>query len=260
MEGLDTWDSTRIAVVGDLHANLTATARVLRSAATDGCDTVVSVGDLGVSWPGDGDRFVNWLDRQLGSYGLRMVFVDGNHEGWPHLSELRGALPGATHQLAERLVWADRGARWEWSGVRFGALGGAYSIDAERREAGRNWWPELEQPSDDDVTRLAAAGPCDVLITHDAPAEVPLLSRWPDGSAPEVAARTARQLISDAVVHTDAHTVFHGHWHHRHDTRVRIAAGAVDVCGLGSDGGEHRDLWVACDVASLAPRSLAAAA
>lgn len=259
MDALEDWDSARIAVVGDLHANQAVTARTLAAAAADGCGTVVSVGDLGVAWLGDGDRFVNWLDHQLAVHDLTMVFVDGNHEGWPRLAELRGDQPGRLHRLGERLVWADRGARWCWQGVRFGALGGAYSIDAYRRHAGWDWFPDLEQPDAAEVARLVEGGVCDVLVTHDAPSEVPLVSRYPEGCDAEVASRAARELVSAAVVGTDAATVFHGHWHHRHDTRVRIGAGAVDVCGLGSDSGALDELWVAVDVAALAPVALAAA-
>lgn len=260
MDGLDSWEAARIAVVGDLHANAAVTAAVLAAAAEDGCDTVVSVGDLTVAWPGEGRRYLGLLDRQLEAHGLRCVFVDGNHEDWPLLAELRRRGEGRrTHPFSERVVWADRGARWEWSGVRFGALGGAYSIDAHRRRDGLDWWPELEQPTAGEVAALAAGGGLDVLVCHDAPAEVPLVSRWPEGSTAEVASRAARHLVSDAVAHTDAAVVFHGHWHHRHNTRVRIAAAAVDVHGLGADSGELGDLWVAVDVAALAPRALAAA-
>ena len=231
------WDRPeieRVGFVGDLHGNLTAARRALQWCRVRGAQLVVQVGDLGVYWPGDGDRVTSGLDRVLERAGLSMVFVDGNHDGHERLSQLRGGGPGRVHQVGERLWWADRGARFHLGTVRFGALGGAYSVDAGTRTAGVDWWPDLEEPTARDVARLGTE-PLDVLVSHDAPAQVPLVSQWPVGSRPERASWRAREAVSAAVGATGAGLVVHGHWHHRHDTGVDIAGRRVRVLGLAGD-------------------------
>jgi hypothetical protein len=78
------------------------------------------------------------------------------------------------------LDWADRGAVWEWCGVRFDAFGGAVSIDQEWRTAGLSWWA-TEEIKDAEVDRLidrAGPGGVDVLLTHDAPCYPPAFRPW----------------------------------------------------------------------------------
>ena len=68
------------------------------------------------------------------------------------------------------LDWADRGAVWSWHGVRFGALGGAVSIDRSVRVENESWW-STETITDLEVDTLIARAPdgLDVPVAHDAP-------------------------------------------------------------------------------------------
>ena len=66
-----------------------------------------------------------------------------------------------------------RGGRAVIDGLTVGGLGGAFSVDYEHRIEGKDWWRN-EEPTSEEATALSADGPLDLLITHDAPAGVPL--------------------------------------------------------------------------------------
>lgn len=131
---------------------------VLRAAACSGHPkTIIHVGDLAVLWPAanDNDKFTKVLKRRLDEHNLTLVFVDGNHDVHPKLR----ALPvneDSFGVINGRLLYAPRGHRWNWSGIRFGALGGAYSVDRRSRKLGKSWW-EGEETSKADVCRLGRA-------------------------------------------------------------------------------------------------------
>ena len=63
--------------------------------------------------------------------------------------------------------------------------------------------------------RLIAGGPIDILITHDAPADVPLTSEF--DLPPEIASRAERTriLLREVVDSLAPAHVFCGHWHQR---------------------------------------------
>lgn len=67
-----------------------------------------------------------------------------------------GESPEGFLSLSDRVQWIPRGCRWVWNGVRFGAVGGAFSVDWRRRTPGDSWWPDHENVSDTDIERLGS--------------------------------------------------------------------------------------------------------
>lgn len=121
----------RVLVAGDLHGVSWDTEATIHHALAEGCPLILQLGDFGF-WPATaaGDYFLQWLDDLLEEVRLQLWFIDGNHDNHRALDELAaGSLDPV--RLTERLVYLPRGARWTWHGVRFCALGGAASIDAE---------------------------------------------------------------------------------------------------------------------------------
>lgn len=157
--------------------------------------------------------------------------------------DLACTLPAAADgfvDLTDRCVYLPRGHRWTWNGVRFGALGGAFSIDWRERRVGTSWWPE-EVTTAKDVEKLGS-GPLDVLVTHDAPEGVPLSGlRLPVED--QVRTDAVRSLVADAVKATSPALVLHGHWHRRHSFELswpigidgRLEWGHAQVEGLASN-------------------------
>ena len=173
----------KLLFAGDWHGDEDWAAEVLDHAAKEGVAWVVQVGDFGFGFyrlgddptePGDWAPrcpFARHVSRLAAEAGVPVVFIDGNHDNHVLLARLaehrdpvgaEGFVPVEDH-----LYWAPRGHRWEWDGVRFGALGGGYSADRRWRTKGLDFWTE-EVTTASDVTRLGP-GPLDVLVTHDGP-------------------------------------------------------------------------------------------
>jgi hypothetical protein len=140
---------------------------------------------------------------------------------------------------------------WEWCSVRFGALGGAVSIDQEWRTEEISWWA-TEEITDLEVNSLIErAGPhgVDVLLTHDAP----LL---PDGISPlanpekRVACDRSLNQVLRAVDAVDPQVLLHGHYHKRYSGLY----GTTRIEGLASDeqSSRHGESWLILEVPSLA--------
>ena len=212
-------------MAGDVHGNEEWAWRALAAAKQAGLDMLIHVGDLQVLWPGD-EAFTDVLELFLEQYGVNMIFVDGNHDVHPRLRALpRG--PGGFGIIGDRLLYAPRGHRWTMGGRRFGALGGAYSIDRGRGKINLDWWLE-EEVEQADVARLGSE-PLDVLVTHEVPAGVSVATAFNLPDWLELETYRSRLLVREAVHATKPSLVFSGHWHQRltallpnTDTRVHV--------------------------------------
>ena len=217
----------RILLAGDWHGNREWAAISLETAARAGCQVVLQLGDFGL-WPGREDAWLDHVDRHASTAGVSVVWIDGNHENHDALDRWRheaGEQAGLV-AMRDRVLWATRGARWEWQGVRFGALGGAVSIDRFLRKRGVNWWPQ-EATTQADVDRLGDV-PLDVLVTHAAPTTVtPSYRRLPLPEDIIADARRVRDLLDQAVSRTEPPLVVHGHYHQRtrHEADGRVVEG-----------------------------------
>jgi hypothetical protein len=213
-----------IMVVGDVHGDLGWIKQLIERAHQLGVDTVLSVGDWGIGpWPGDrpGSRFGPKTERIAAKNGVTVYVVPGNHENYDTISALT-ARPDGWLELTEHVLVAPRGHRWSWTDVQFGALGGAFSVDWRHRQTGRDWWPEAEEVRPEDVEKLGS-GELDILVSHDVPAGVPLVSQ---GSIPDVdfvRAEVSRDLLLDAVRRTRPELVLCGHHHQRLSCTLPVA-------------------------------------
>jgi Icc-related predicted phosphoesterase len=234
-------------LVGDSHGDFEFIVRALRVARREGCDALVQLGDFGL-WP-DGPRrkkhgeiVLNdrWLDTVATSakqHGVPIRFLDGNHDAHPLARAAYDKHPG-THIRPIRngwLDWADRGATWTWCGVRFGALGGAFSIDGAHRTPGIDIW-DTETTTDADVELLTNRGQLDVLLTHDAPYGVHVPTRQKLRPILQELSDENRLRISRALESTRPSLNVHGHFHSDHQSMVDHGDGThTRVIGLASN-------------------------
>lgn len=207
----------KLLVLGDTHADTVFTRSAVEMAAQLGCSRIVQVGDFGF-WPSfsGGQEFLSRIRKGLHKHQIELSFVRGNHEdheALDHLDQCHGPDSLLTPEgfVVVRkpkhgaIYSMPRAGNWEWDGVRFGCLGGAYSIDQRYRTKFVDWFPQ-EMPTMDDVERLS---PCDVLFTHDAPQLLlpPLGDHRDDEGAPSGAA------VRAAVARCRPTLLVHGHWH-----------------------------------------------
>ncbi|MDA8331220.1 MAG: metallophosphoesterase [Candidatus Dormibacteraeota bacterium] len=243
-------DPARLLIAGDTHGNYLHWKNVLLPAAREHqVDRIVQLGDFGY-WPltGEGLDYLAWLSAELDDDDLMVVFVDGNHEDHKALLQLP-VRPDGFVEVTDRILWAPRGHRWTWQGVRFLALGGAYSIDRHERklDSGRWGWFKEEVISPEQAKLAIAGGPADVLLTHDAPVgALPQVTVYgPVKFLPGVQQSAGR--VREVAEATNPKLLLHGHWHQFQ--QLRLPGQDTEVIGLSTDG--TRRSWMVLDLPGL---------
>lgn len=219
----------RVGLAGDWHGSGNAARHVLHGFAREGIDTVFHVGDFGVGWPGLGKRYaeaVDWLCDQL---GIVLYVTPGNHENWDYVD----ALPYENGQgwIGHRIAVLKKHTRFELDGRQFLSLGGAPSIDFDRRYQGVSWWPN-EALRGGDVMRAERdaenLGPVDVMLAHDAPSggtdEVQRIVDHPNprmwSEAGLQYAAEGRALMTACFRAAQPKFFAHGHYHVKGEKKV----------------------------------------
>lgn len=262
--GIEPPATGKLVVAGDWHGNAAWARHVIEQTAALGIDTILQVGDLGVLWPGDvGNTFAFKVQRELNRHGVRLVFVDGNHDNHPALRALPrdtagfGVITAKTKGggRLDLIRWAPRGHRWTWPGsggrqVRFGALGGAFSVDHRHRRAGRDWWPGIEEVEPQDVETLGLE-PLDVLVAHECPTGAAPQSAMRLDPHDEAQSRVSQDLLRTALTATRPRLMFAGHWHQRRvfEIDVHNDAGPTVLHVLNMDG--EAQSWAVLDLEDL---------
>jgi len=235
--GVDPW---RVLLAGDWHGNLGWALRVVDHAADVHAEVIVHVGDFGI-WQGSaGMKYLRRLDQRLTERGLRLVFIDGNHENHDLLATYPVGADGTT-PITATIRHLPRGHRWVWHGHIWLALGGATSLDRDVRVPWVDWWPG-EAITAAQAARVIADGPVDIMLCHDAPAGVPRLEQRigpnPQGF-PAAALRSAHQhrmLLRAVVDAVRPCQLWHGHYHWAYrDELVLDGSHRVQVTGLDMD-------------------------
>lgn len=148
-------------------------------------DILIVTGDFGFVFFGE-KRYLSERNRldALARKPYQILFVDGNHEGFPYLlsypEEIRFGAP--VRRIRDNIFWLQRGYVYEIGGHSFFVMGGAYSMDKAFR---LNWsqlhgeqaWFREELPSAEEYRRAAEnlrarEMTVDYILTHTAPRSV----------------------------------------------------------------------------------------
>ncbi|MGW8178407.1 MAG: metallophosphoesterase family protein [bacterium] len=218
-------------MAGDTHADVKHVEYLFRTAQRTGCDTIFVLGDFGY-WPRTkgGREFLDKIHYLTFLNDISLYWLDGNHEDHDSLDQMVDgwesffAMPLGDAGYNERFIYIPRACRWEWDGLSFMAMGGAFSVDRCNRTLGESWFKQ-EMISDDNV-RAATWNDLgvDVMFAHDVPSRVPILDQlWIRKSLrfkvlPE--AQHSRDQLEQIVnvVHPDVY--IHGHYHLDYSCRV----------------------------------------
>ena len=231
----------QVMFVGDTHADLFRTYRILDEAHRRGIDTIFQAGDFGF-WPNinGGSFFLNGISNRAVELGIEVHWVDGNHEDHWSLE----SLTLDAHEPIEyhpNLIWHPRGSTQTFNGIKFLFFGGAVSIDKGYRTLGVDWFPD-EVPSNAQIMKALEATKVDVVLSHEAPLSVDLQGHF-RGIASDGVRRDAvnfRRYLEMIREELQPATWVHGHWHVRQDTEV----GTTTVYSLGDNTGELRDQFI----------------
>ncbi|MBQ0064485.1 MAG: metallophosphoesterase [Firmicutes bacterium] len=181
-------------------------------------DYVIICGDFGCIWYGDktDDFWLKWLD----SLPWTTLFIDGNHENFDLLYQfpVKEWHGGKVHEIRPSVLHLMRGQVFELDSKKIFTFGGAYSLDVEYREMGKNWWRE-ELPTISEINEARKNlkennYEVDYIITHDIYLSHPLSKRLPKGMCLYNENQYDLQLFLEELkneVHYDAW--FHGHYH-----------------------------------------------
>lgn len=202
-----------LGIFGDWHGSGWAITAI-RSAAREGVSTMLHVGDFGLDWPGaKRGRYEAKVNKYLVDARITLIISGGNHDNWDSIEKLAVDADGlATFRSNIRIL--PRGGRTMVEGLHIGGIGGAFSVDRHHRTEGKDWWAN-EEPTAEEARRLIAGGPIDILITHDAPAGVPLKGDFELTAELLARAERTRVLLRGVVDELAPPHLFCGHWHQR---------------------------------------------
>lgn len=238
-----------IFVTGDTHG--TVDLRKLGSKWFDGSrltkdDYVIICGDFGLVWENSPSErwWLNWLERKP----FTTLFVDGNHEGFALLDSLPTEIwhGGRIHRIRPSVIHLMRGELFDIDGLRFFAMGGAYSMPEDKRWRieGVSWFPQ-EVPSDEErahaiETLDRAQWNVDYVLTHCAPACVVEEIFESDARHP---ADEYCAWLEDAVMSKLSYRQwFCGHYHVNAAFSHRVTVLYGDIVRIaGSDDGEDNE-------------------
>lgn len=201
-----------VTFVGDVHANIVALHAAFEEAKRVEAEALIQVGDFGY-WPNFGTYFLRQTRNLYHEYGIPIHFVDGNHEDHSVLGQYTEET-----RLQDGLIYHPRGTVTVLGDSRVLWFGGAQSIDAHLRKAGKNWFSnESHSPAQLARAYEAAAEPVDVMVTHESPLGPPLrgldLDMMGTPEKDRLRASRVRREIDALLRFSGAHLHVHGHWH-----------------------------------------------
>jgi len=214
-----------VMFAGDWHGYLSQADAVISFMENSFPKTnvIVQLGDFGI-WPStSGHTFLKRLNEHLIERDMWCLFVDGNHSDFDQLYRI--PLHNDGHRVVrDRIIHLPRGFRWNWQGIRFAALGGAYSVDAKWRVPGKSWWSQ-ELVTDAEIKKFVSGGHADIVVMHDVPDGAPnrmlddpmgqLRGAQTYGYPAMQQALQHRQRLATAINPVDPALILHGHYHER---------------------------------------------
>lgn len=258
--------TTKVLLLGDIHGDAEFMLRAFRVARRMGCDRIFQVGDFGCYEDMQpGLDFLRRVEAGAAEYGIDLYFLDGNHDGmlplWKKygltvqgsdfsddgLTHVEGCSRGEFVKVRESVFYAPRGHRWEWGGVKFMSVGGAFSVNRAHMMPDIEWWPE-EEITDEQVAMICDGPKVDVLLTHDIPAGFPLPAIAFKKEYPE--AEPNREKVLEIVEAMQPQLLVHGHYHSRYGNWFTTPGGhRLRVEGLGANRtAEMDDPWMVIDL------------
>lgn len=154
---------------GDIHGNLFEVIDFINRFNLGKNDNIIILGDCGIAWRKDKKDLAQNIKlwNECGN-GVKLYFIDGNHENFNILNSL--PIENNMGKIADNIYHLRRGQVYEFENKKILVCGGADSIDKYRRIENFTWWKEeaISQETIDDIS----AGHYDYVLTHCCPRSV----------------------------------------------------------------------------------------
>lgn len=213
----------KIGFIGDIHGFWPGLATAVRK--LEDADILIQVGDFGF-WPEPCMSIEEYIKYGDFLHGKKLYWIDGNHEHFTNLKRTFDVtkLEPQQHGDVENLFYIPRGTILDLDGLKFGFLGGAWSIDHERRTEGHSIFRNDEQLNDEHWHILGRE--VDFMVTHDAPFDAYLAMGLPDpyplfGVTREACDNSNQRKLQGVLENNNPKWWIHGHYHMYYETNVR---------------------------------------
>ena len=154
---------------GDIHGNLFEIIDFIDRFNLGKNDNIIILGDCGIAWRKDKKDLAQNIKlwNECGN-GVKLYFIDGNHENFNILNSL--PIENNMGKIADNIYHLRRGQVYEFENKKILVCGGADSIDKYRRIENFTWWKEeaISQETIDDIP----AGHYDYVLTHCCPRSI----------------------------------------------------------------------------------------
>lgn len=154
---------------GDIHGNLFEVIDFINRFDLGKNDNIIILGDCGIAWRKDKKDLVQNIKlwNECGN-GVKLYFLDGNHENFNILNSL--PIENNMGKIADNIYHLRRGQVYEFENKKILVCGGADSIDKYRRVENFTWWKEetISQEAIDGIP----AGHYDYVLTHCCPRSI----------------------------------------------------------------------------------------
>lgn len=239
----------RVLMAGDAHGSVSAWEYWVKAAMRLDADAIFTVGDT--LRMDDVVPYLNRIENLLDKAHLLGYMVDGNHDSLNLLMSYPEIEPGL-RGIRKNFFYVERGAIVDFGGVSFMGLGGAYSVDRDRRDELTDkdgivrWWETetITLPQAQAAMRAAASQKVDVMVTHDYPHGVDFQKiRY---TQPNEQAEAQRKLIRRVAAVAKPNVLFHGHHHRRYNDRLEIDGAEIAIKGL-ADHLRYQDSYTIFD-------------
>ena len=204
---------------GDIHGSPLRITRFAEKFSLTSNDTIVILGDVGANY------FLTERDEEMKAH-LNMVkptilCIHGNHEIRPsniptyYLTGWSGGKVWIDDKFPN-IKFAKDGEIYNIEGLRYIAIGGAYSVDKHYRLAkGYGWW-EDEQPSDEIkefVKKQITEKDIDVVLSHTCPFRFRPLEVFMSSIDQSTVDTSTEEWLDDIEDNLNYKAWLCGHWH-----------------------------------------------
>ena len=217
----------RLFITGDRHGCFDDLEYFCQENDTTEGDALIILGDAGILYYGENRAREKNLKAWLSRLPITLLCVRGNHEARPQDRKnmlCRDFCGGKAYyeEACPNVLHLTDGGAYQICGKTVLSIGGAYSVDKERRLAMNYMWFENEELSLVEMERiyadlLAASLHYDLILTHTCPEKWIPTDMFIGGIDQSKVSRRMEIFLEDVENITDYEHWYFGHYHGNRD-------------------------------------------